>query len=200
LSKKELKEVKKLHSSIGKSYPKWRKRIEGSYVTKKMLSNTKPPKQSRPYFNAGKMWDFAYVNEWIMELNELYQHGVALVGPSPKKLIKPIDINSVREASKKNLLEEWQPKLTNPAIFNSVDYDSSHLQVYAIITMCRILHMANNKNIASKKTASKWAKKTYGKQWGSLIEQAENWEHGQKINSQEEIKRFIRFTINTLKD
>ena len=198
LSKEQLKKVKRLHSSIGKSYPKWRKRIEGSYVTKKMLSSTKPPKQSRPYFNADKMWDLVYENEWVMELDELYKHGISLVGPNPRKLIKPVDTSDVRKASRKNLLENWQPKLKNPAIFNSADYDSSHLQVYAVIIMCRILHIANNENIASKKIASAWAKKTYGKQWGDLIEKAENWKHGQEMNSQEEIKKFIRFVISTI--
>jgi len=117
LSKEQLKKVKRLHSRIGKSYPKWCKRTEGSYITKKMLSSRKPPKQPRPYFNAGKMWNLAYGNEWIINLKELHEYGITLTGPNINNLIKQVNINDIRKASRKNLLEEWKPKLKNPAIF-----------------------------------------------------------------------------------
>src|SRR5271166_2481745 len=51
---------------------------------------------------------------WRFCLYVLYERGVSLIGPGPKALIGPVDIRDVREASKKDLLEEWEPKLQDP--------------------------------------------------------------------------------------
>jgi|SRR3989344_1005503 len=196
ISSEQLKKITKMHEDIGKRYPEWQKRIEGSYITKRMLSNTESPKESRPYVNAGKIWNFVYGNEWIINLDVLYKCGVAIYGPNPKELIKPVDIADVRAASKRNLLDEWQPKLNDPKSFEAEDYDASHLQAYAILTMCRILHRAFNENVASKRVASEWAIKTYGKPWSDLIEKAESWKHGIDMNTKKETLEFIEFTID----
>jgi len=99
----------------------------------------------------------------------LYERGVSLIGPGPKALIGPVDIRDVREASKKDLLEEWEPKLQDPSFF-----ENSHHQAYVILTMCRILHRARHSNVASKRIASVWVKQAYGKHWRNLIEKAES--------------------------
>jgi hypothetical protein len=195
LSVKQLKQIESMHSRIGKKFPLWRKRIEGSYVTKDMLASTNPPKQSRPYLNAGKMWNFVYGNEWILNLHVLYDCGIVLVGPNPKDLIKPINMDDVREASKRNLIHEWQPKLKDPLALKSADYDTNHLRAYAVLTMCRILYLAKNERFASKRAASAWVKKTYGKPWSDLVKKAEDWQHGKKMNAEAQVKDFIKFTI-----
>lgn len=196
LSKEQRQKVEELHSSIGVKYPEWYKRIEGSYITKEMLSKTSPPKQSRLYVNAGKMWDVVYGNEWILDLYVLQECGVTLVGADIKKLIKPIDIDDVREASQRDLMEGWLPKLENPKPFTTEDYGSSHLQAYAVMTMCRILYRAKNRDVVSKRVASAWTKKTYGKPWSNLIGEAERWKHGSELNLEKEIIDFVKFTVN----
>lgn len=196
LTKEKLHEIEMMHHSIGKKFPKWRKRIDGSYITKKMLLSKKPPNEPRPYFNAGKMWSFVYGNEWLLNLFQLYEYGIALEGPDPKNLIQTISITDVINASRRNLLKEWMPKLKEKNPFENPDYDRNHLQAYAALSMCRILYTAKNKEIASKKKASQWAKITYGNQWGNLIEKAENWKHGEILNVENEILGFIRFTIS----
>ena len=196
LSEKQLQGVEKLHKDIGDRYPLWKKRIEGSYITKKMLTNREPPKESRIYINAGKIWTLVYGNEWLINLHALYTSGITLAGSDIKNLIKPVDINAVRAASKNNLLGEWQPKLNDPFQFNEPDYDSNHLQAYAILTMCRILYTEFQDQIVSKKVASAWVKKTYGHPWDKLIEKAENWKHGMEMNSERKTKAFIQFVID----
>jgi len=195
LSAKQHRQIEKMHSRIGKDFPVWKKRIEGSYITKKMLSSPKPPKESRPYVNAGKMWDFVYGDEWTLNLYVLYQYGIALLGPDPKELIKSVKLDEVREASKRNLIQEWQPKINNPSAFRLADYESNHLQAYAVLTMCRILYAAKNDGVASKRVASAWVKKTYGRPWSGLVKKAEDWQHGKEMNAEEQIKNFIKFTI-----
>ncbi|MGI0015368.1 MAG: nucleotidyltransferase domain-containing protein, partial [Nitrososphaera sp.] len=159
--------IQRMHSTIADQYPKWSKRIEGSYITRDMLSSTGPPRKPRPYINAGEFWhpDPRYGNEWLVNLSALRETGVALVGPDPKAIILPVDIDAVREASKEDLHAEWLPKLRDPSPFHKLGYESSHLQAYAILTMCRILYRDKNDGVASKRIASEWVKRTYGKAW-----------------------------------
>jgi len=191
LSDRQREQVKNLHNQIAEKYPLWAKRIECSYITEDMLENIEPPINSRPYINGGQMWnpDPPYGNEWMLNLYVLYESGIALVGPDPKILINhPINIELVREASRKDFHQEWEPLLKD-----SSSLQDSHFQAYVILTLCRILHRAKNDKVASKKVASAWVKKLYSKTWHHLIEAAENWQHGQEMNKIEETLNFIRF-------
>ena len=49
----EFARVKALHVDIGRGYPEWKERIEGSYITEEMLGSIEPPLMPRPYFNGG---------------------------------------------------------------------------------------------------------------------------------------------------
>lgn len=53
MSQAQRKQVKDMHDHIGKKYPVWAKRTEGSYITKAMLNSTDLPKAPRPYINSG---------------------------------------------------------------------------------------------------------------------------------------------------
>jgi len=191
-SKEQLAQVKYMHQRIGERYPTWAKRIEGSYITQDMLSSIEPPKTSRPYINEGTLLTAGahYGNEWLLKLQVFYECGVALREPNPKELMGPIDMKQVRAASRKDLYEEWAPKLQN---FSSLA--DSHLQAYTILTLSRILYSAQNDQVASKRVASSWVKETYGKPWIGLIEQAENWHYGQAMNRLAETLNFLRFTL-----
>ncbi|MBA3274941.1 MAG: DUF4111 domain-containing protein [Chloroflexia bacterium] len=184
-----------LHAGIGKRHPVWRERIEGSYITRDMLPSIMPPKQGRPYVNGGAFWDPdpPYGNEWLLNLYVLSECGVALIGPAPADLIGPVQIADVREASKCDLVEEWLPSADDPAAFGG-----SHFQAYVTLTLCRILHRATHDGVASKRTASAWVKETYGEPWRSLVERAERWSHGFDMNSNADVRAFIRFTVQTL--
>jgi hypothetical protein len=195
LSGENRNRVKRAHAHIASRYPIWAKRIEGSYVTREMLGSMHPPGTPRPYINEGRFWDPdpSYGNEWLINLYALCQRGVSLVGPDPKTFIGPIDISDVREASKRDLLEEWQPKLRDQSFFSN-----SHYQAYAILTMCRILHRARNSGLASKRIAATWVKRAYGNPWSDLIERAERWQHGRELNAKEETADFIKFTLDQI--
>ena len=199
LSDNELQVVKEMHDSIGRQVPYWAKRLEGSYIPQKWLDSIEKPSGKRPYVNAGFVALLPYGDEWLLNLYVLYECGITLLGKNPKQLIQPIDIEDVREASRKNLLEEWEPKSNEKNPFTHPKYDSSHLQAYAILTMCRILHRAKVDTVASKREASSWVKETY-KQWASLIEEAGNWKHGIKLDKQEEAKAFIKFVVSEVKN
>jgi hypothetical protein len=184
-----------LHDHTGRRFPEWRERIEGSYVTRDMLPNTLPPEVGRPYVNGGSFWDPdpPYGNEWLLNLSVLRECGIALVGPEPEDLIGPVAIEDVRKASERDLIEEWVPKIDDPAFFAD-----SHLQAYVTLTLCRILHRAANDGVASKRVAAAWVKETYGQPWKSLIERAERWSHGSDLDSNAKVREFIRFAHRKL--
>jgi len=196
LSQKQREQVKSVHEGIAEKYPVWSKRIESSYITQDMLHFDEPPINPRPYVNGGQMWDPdpPYGNEWLLNLFVLYERGVALVGPDPKTLIgRPIGIEAVRAASRRDLHQEWEPLLKDASPLKD-----SHFQAYVILTLCRILHRAKNDPVVSKKVASAWVKKTYGKPWSDLVEKAESWQHGQELDAIDETLQFIRFILREL--
>jgi hypothetical protein len=198
LSQEKFEQIKQLHNKTGNTYPKWSKRIEGSYITTAMLEEALPPQKSktpRPYINEGNFWEPfpAYGNEWTINLHVLYERGIALLGPDPKEIIDPVSIEALREASRKDLYEEWEPKLKDTTWLKN-----SHYQAYITLTMCRILYRAIHIDVASKKVAATWAKRELGKPWRDLIKKAENWKHGQEMNALNEIVEFIKFVMTKI--
>ena len=193
LSEIQRDQVKALYADIVIKYPFWAKRIEASYITEDMLKYREPPPQPRPYINGGQMWDPdpPYGNEWLINLFVLYECGIELYGPNPMTLIShPIDIETLRMASRADLHQEWEPLLKDPP-----PLEDPHFQAYVILTLCRILHRAKNDKVASKRVASTWVKKTYGKRWSPLVTQAENWNHGEDMNETKETLKFIEFVL-----
>lgn len=184
--------VQNLHEEINQEFPFWKTRLEGSYITDQMLESTKPPQEKRPYVNAGKMWQFVYGNEWIINLYALYACGRSIYGPDPHEIMKPVHIEEVRQASRYDLIEEWLPKVDNPQAFQEPGYDSSHLQAYAILTLCRILYREFHDDVSSKRVATIWVKKKYP-QWNKLVSRAEKWQHGDLLTQGDAAKKFIQF-------
>lgn len=67
------------------------------------------------------------------------------------------------------------------------------------MTLCRILHRAKKDSVVSKRVAASWVKKTYGHPWIDLIEKAERWQHGQEMDTVQELLRFIEFVSQEVK-
>jgi hypothetical protein len=187
--------LKRLHAGIAARHPEWRERIEGSYVTRDMLASVRPPKRGRPYVNQGAFWDPdpPYGNEWLINLYALRQCGIALIGPPADRMFPPVDVREVREASRRDLLEEWLPQLDDPSF-----PPDAHHEAYVTLTMCRILHRAHHDEIASKRVATAWVKERYGDPWRSLVERAERWRHGDAMGRHDDVRAFVRFVAEEM--
>lgn len=195
-SKDELEALELLHAMVEKNHSKWAKRIECSYVTRDMLQCIEPPKTPRPYLNEGIFYPEApYGNEWTINQYLLYQHGISLMGPDFKTLVAPIGISDVREACIRDLFEEWEPKIQDSSYLKD-----AHYQSYVVLTLCRILYTAVCGSMASKKVSASWVKSEFGPRWNNLIQTAEDWRYGEKMNSQEETIVFIKFVVNKVKE
>lgn len=189
-SPEQIESVKQLHLETGQKYEKWSKRIECSYVPQEMLKNILPPKTPRPYFGGGVFYPKAlYGNEWLINNFFLHKYGIALIGPEFKTLTGSIDIRDVREACVGDLYKEWEPKITDAAYL-----EDSHQQSYIVLNLCRIIYTVKCRDATSKKIAAHWAMKEYP-QWKDLIETADGWHYGVKMERQKEAIEFIKFII-----
>ncbi len=191
-SQEALQALKQLHLQVEENHKKWAKRIECSYIPLDMLHSVQTPETARPYIGEGIFYAEApYGNEWIINQYLLYKHGIPLIGPDFKTLVKPIDILDVREACIRDLFEEWQPKMNDPTFLNN-----SHYQSYIVLNLCRILYTVICHSTASKKACAAWVKSEFGPDWDNLIQTAENWHYGIEMNLQKETIEFIKFVVN----
>lgn len=189
-SSEEIKILKQMHLSAKHKHKKWSKRIECSYIPFNILQNILPPKTPRPYIGGGVFYPEAlYGNEWLINKYFLYKYGITLIGHDFKTLINPVKIVDIQRASIRDLYKEWKPKITD------FDYlKDSHQQSYLVLNLCRILYTVMRNDAVSKSTAVSWVKKEYP-QWLSLIEIADNWHYGTKMNKEREVIEFIKFVI-----
>jgi hypothetical protein len=196
LSPEQMEALKHMHLYVGETHEKWAKRIECSYVPRDMLHNILPPKKPRPYFGEGIFYPEApYGNEWIINQYLLYKHGIPLNGPAFKTLVQPIDIEDVRKACIRDLFEEWEPKMNEPEWLKN-----SHYQSYVVLNLCRILYTVICHATATKKVSAAWVKLEFGPHWNHLIQTAEEWDYGKKMNLQREVIDFIKFIIHKVNE
>ncbi len=194
LTVNEIELIQQLHSQIAKDFPQWAKRIECSYVPLDTLTNILPPLSPRPYYGEDILYPEApYGNEWIINQYMLYQHGIALIGPEYKTLISPIDFVEVQKACIRDLLQEWQPKISDQEWLAN-----SHYQSYLVLNLCRILYTVIGNELASKKVSAAWVKNHFAPQWRGLIEIAEQWQYGLEMRMQNEAIQFINFVIDEI--
>jgi hypothetical protein len=195
LAEGELKSVEELHRQMEKRHPEWADRIECSYVPLQLMRELTPPATPRPWWGFGTFHAEAPAgNEWIINHYLLSKHGVPLAGPAFNELIPPIDIDSVRRASARDLFQEWLPKVNDVEWFSN-----SHYQSYLVLNLCRILHTVIAGEPSSKKVAGAWAKATYP-EWSSLIEEAESWAYGSEMRRQDDAAAFLRFAVERVNE
>ena len=195
LTEDELRSVEQLHRQMEGRCPQWADRIECSYVPLELMRELTPPATSRPWWGFGTFYAEAPAgNEWIINHYLLSKHGIALEGPDFNELIPPIDIHAVRQASARDLFQEWVPKIEDRAWLAN-----SHYQSYLVLNLCRTLHTVIQGQPSSKKVAGQWAKATYP-QWRNLIEEAEQWTYGSEMKRQADAAAFLRFAVERVNE
>jgi hypothetical protein len=195
LTEDELRSVEQLHRAIERRCPEWAGRIECSYVPLELMREVRPPARARPWWGFGTFYQEAPAgNEWIINHYLLSKHGIVLEGPDFNELIPPIDIHDVRQASARDLFQEWVPKIDDNTWLSNCHYQS-----YLVLNLCRILHTVIHGEPGSKKVAGDWAKATYP-QWKDLIEEAESWTYGDEMKRQADAVAFLRFAVERVNE
>ena len=195
LTQDELRSIEQLHREIERRCRRWKDRVECSYVPLELMRELRPPAKARPWWGFGTLYTEAPAgNEWIISHYLLSKHGVVLEGPDFNELIPPISIHDVRQASARDLFQEWVPKIHDAAWLSN-----SHYQSYLVLSLCRILLTAIHGEPSSKKVAGQWVKAAYP-EWQNLIEEAERWAYGDEMRRQADAVAFIRFAVDRVNE
>ena len=89
--------------------------------------------------------------DFLLQRQEAYEAGVALVGPEPREIIRPVPWPLLKE-SLDFLFPHIVGKFKNP-----------------VLMLCRIAYAHANHSLSSKKQAGEWALEAFEKQWRPMI-------------------------------
>jgi predicted nucleotidyltransferase len=66
LADEQAQDIMALHERIGAAFLRWAKRLEGSYITRDMITSKNRPDRPRLYVNGGKINYYRYGSEWTI--------------------------------------------------------------------------------------------------------------------------------------
>ncbi len=188
----KLEKLKSMHHKITSSNLPYVKRMECTYIPIESLRNYEQEKAYFPCLHVGG--DFYTDGFGIIEKHVLREKGKVINGPDPKSFIKPVSSDKLKSAALESLKNWWLPKLKDHLKLKEDDY-----QVYAILTMCRILYTAKFGKVVSKSVAAQYVTSTMNKKWTKLIHEALLWKIGNKFTHLEETLNFIKYTNEIVK-
>jgi len=186
--------LKAMHERIAASGVKWATKLEGSYIPGNALRRYDPARSWHPSFWNGKFGVDHHRSDWVIHLHLIRERGIVVAGPHPSTLIDPIQPDDLRRAVLAVMNEWWAPQLDDPSRLRCDEY-----QVYAILTMCRMIYTLEHGEVASKSVAAHWAQDALVPRRPALIEQAIAWRPGQPFDHLSETIDFIRYIMDRSK-
>lgn len=188
-SSDDFKALHALHNRLALADNRFARRLEGCYVPLSRLHRFTPQNCSFPGVEVGG--EFRMGEQLgTLQLYTLRECAIAVAGEDLRGAIAPISKQELREASRTTLEEWWQPQIEAPYRLECDAY-----QVYAVLTMCRMLYTADFGAIASKPGAARWALKSSPGIWRSLITEALHWTPEAQFRRLDETRELIRYTL-----
>ena len=181
-----------MHARLWATGVKWAHKLEGSYITQAALRHYNPEDGPFPCVNEGKFYLARHESDWVLQRHILRESGVAVAGPDIRPLIDPVSPVDICAAVRGYLREWWQPMLRNTERLQSREY-----QAYATLSMCRALYTLQHTRVASKTDSARWAQRTFGERWISLIDRALAWPEGEQGDEIAETLRFLQFALKS---
>lgn len=180
-----------MHRQLVSRHPRWGSELEGTYVWQSAIRRYEPDKAVFPHIErGGTILIEPHLTDWVIQCYVLREQGLTLTGPQPQTLIDPISTVELQQAVIALLNSWWAPQLEDTHRLEQSGY-----QIYAILTMCRILYTLAHGTIVSKPAAARWVQVTLDKRWGALVEHA--LQHHTDEATLNETINFIRFTLHS---
>jgi predicted nucleotidyltransferase len=187
-----------MHGEVSSQYREWEGRIEIAYASSEALKTYRTRASRIAVISPGEPFHFKEAGkDWLMNWYVVREKGVALFGLPPQDVIDPITRDEFVEAVRENT-RDWGAWLRHMT--------GRKGQAYAILTMCRALHLIKTGEQASKRAAAMWASKALP-EWSSLIENAllwrEVWRSDEGVDHAAtfpETERFVNFMIGQIVD
>ena len=184
-----------MHMRIRDSSLEWAKKLEGTYLSRRVIHVFTPSKRKIPYLNEGRFFITEQGMEWIINRYILWENGITVAGPPIKSMIAPISRDELRKAIVDTLLTYWTPKVNERGWLEPPGH-----QPYIVLTCCRALYTLKHGIIASKSVSAEWALKALDKHWKGLIEHAINWHYGMPGGDIEGTLKMMRYTLKEAKN
>ena len=160
----EFQSLLAMHRELARENRQWDDRIEVAYLSVKGLRTFRTERSAMAVISPGEPFHMVRAGrEWLMNWYIVREEGVALLGPPAAELIAPISREEFAECVQ-GYAEEVAGR----------EARTRKEQAYAILTMCRALHLHRTGERASKRRAALWAQGELP-QWSSLIERALAW-------------------------
>jgi predicted nucleotidyltransferase len=172
LTRSEVLALTEAHDRFAGSSSPWANEVDGSYIPRDALRRFDPARSTHLHVarGVGKLRMEQFGPDWVIQRWVLREQGVGLAGPPPVTLIDPVHPYEIRAAVRMLALDGWAPLGED---LGSLSHRGG--QVFAILTMCRLLHTLETGEIASKQVAGRWARETLGEPWASSIDRALAW-------------------------
>lgn len=162
----EFDALRSMHLNFARDNPGWEDRIDVAYLSVAALRTFRSKRSPIAIITPGEPFHMAEAGrEWLMNWYAVREQGVALFGPPAEALIAPITREELVACIRGYVVEVGD---------RTTELSDRKNQAYAILTMCRALHLHSTGERASKKQAALWAQKELP-QWSGLIQRALTW-------------------------
>jgi Domain of unknown function (DUF4111) len=164
-----------------KSEGGWPARLEGVYLPVATLRRHDPSADPAP--TVGVDWDLRPGRPgptWVLDRWVTREHGVIVVGPDPRGLIDPIGPADLGAAVRATLLGFWAGILDDGA--DTGWLRPRNYQAFAILTMCRALHVLERGALVPKPVAAAWAMGRLAPPWPAQVERAMAWRADEQVD------------------
>jgi Aminoglycoside adenylyltransferase, C-terminal domain/Nucleotidyltransferase domain len=178
----EIRSLQALHIEIHdlECYPA--KHLEGSYISRSLLSRTDlVGMQPLWYVDNGStllersVHDNRWHVRWILR-----ECAITLAGPNPGTLLPPVSMDALHSemlASIEKLRTQFLAEIDKPPAYFNTRFGQS----FAVLTCCRALHTLHSGAVQSKLSSVQWAERSLAPEWHELIHQA--WAERQGVRS-----------------
>jgi predicted nucleotidyltransferase len=189
----EFDALRSMHLDFAHDNPGWEDRIDVAYLSVTALRTFRSKRSPIAIISAGEPFHMTEAGrEWLMNWYAVREQSVALFGPPAEALIAPITREEFAACIRDYVVEVGD---------RTTELSDRKHQAYAILTMCRALHLHRTGERASKKQAALWAQEELP-QWSGLIQSALTWREAsreQRVDHAATGAETIRF-VNFVRD
>jgi len=190
ITEAEFERLRSLHSDFAHKNAEWDDRVEVAYLSLTALKTFRSETSPMAVISPGEPFHMKEAGkDWLLNWYVVRDSGVTLFGPPPNDIIAPIGQQEFKD-SVRDYAVWWADRVQ--------DVRERKEQAYAILTMCRALHVHRTGLQVSKKQAATWAAQELP-QWSGLIQQALVWREAWRDDdidhaaTSPESVRFVRF-------
>ena len=190
-----LERLAAMHAAF-KSEGGWPARLEGVYFPVAALRRHDPSAAPAP--TVGVDWDLRPGRPgptWALDRWVTREHGVVVTGPDPRDLIDPIGPADLRSAVLASMLGDWAGRLDEGADVGWLR--PRNYQAFAILMVCRGLHVLERGTVVTKPVAATWAMERLSPPWPAQVERAVTWRADERLDDRHlpETLRFIAHAV-----